>query len=562
MKRDDPNTAPAGPGGTAEGVEASALRKLGVNGWDRPAIYRESAEAATDNRLLYWAVLLLSGAIATLGLALNSAAVVIGAMLVAPLLAPVLGLGLALAVGDGRLAVQTAAIVLVSTVGVILVAAALTALLPFHAITLEISARTRPTTLDMAIAAFSGLVGAVVTVSRGSRLSAAIPGVAIAVALIPPLAVAGFAVGVGRGDLLRGSLLLYAANLAGIVLSGMSVFLVIGMHRPEVLKAARAWHDDARLHGIAAWTYRIAWVRSLGVFQSPWARVGLVLAFVIALGLPLSETLTQIARETRVERAVTESERAIFDLPGRASILGRRVVFRADHIQVYVRVATTEWFGSAAREAFERSASAGAREPVRLTLEQLPARGEDIDQLRNLFPGVETVTGAAAPAPASMDELLVTARARLAQAVDGVVLPADVSLLQTEVAVNDAGRIGIRATYGAPEPLGPQAAEMLRGQLEGRLGVSDLRLQLGHVSLVPRRLDLGPDDAELAEVIGLLGSHVVLHVEIIAAGGASSQGVQAAIARLESAGIDSTRITVASTTHAGVHARLHVMRPE
>jgi uncharacterized hydrophobic protein (TIGR00271 family) len=560
MEREDPNSAPGEPAGTADGVEASALRKLGVNGWDRPAIYRESAEAATDNQLLYWAVLLLSGAIATLGLALNSAAVVIGAMLVAPLLAPVLGLGLALAVGDGRLAVQTAALVFVSTIGVILVAAALTALLPFHTVTLEISARTRPTTLDMAIAAFSGLVGAVVTVSRRSRLSAAIPGVAIAVALIPPLAVAGFGVGVGRGDLVRGSLLLYAANLAGIVLSGMSVFLLIGMHRPEVLKTARAWHDDARLHGVAAWTYRIAWLRSLGVFQSPWARVGLVLAFVIALGLPLSETLTQIARETRVERAVTESERAIFDLPGRASILGRRVVFRADHIQVYLRVATTQWFGSSAREAFERAASAGAREPVRLALEQLPARGEDIDQLRNMFPGQETAPSTTSPAPASMAELLVTARARLAEAMDGVVLPADMSLLRTEVAVTDVGRIGIRATYAAPEQLGQHAVEMLRGQLERRLGVTDFTLQLGHISLLPRPFDPQPDDPDMAEVIELLGSHDALHVEIMAAGGAGSRGVQAAIARLTSAGIDSTRITAAGTTHAGTHARLHVVR--
>jgi uncharacterized hydrophobic protein (TIGR00271 family) len=560
MQRDDPDAAVPEPAGAAEAVEASALRKLGVNGWDRPAIYRESAEAATDNRLLYWAVLLLSGAIATLGLALNSAAVVIGAMLVAPLLAPVLGLALALAVGDGRLAVQTAAIVLVSTIGVILVAAALTALLPFHTVTLEISARTRPTTLDLAIAAFSGLVGAVVTVSRRSRLSAAIPGVAIAVALIPPLAVAGFGVGVGRGDLLRGSLLLYAANLAGIVLSGMSVFLVIGMHRPEVLRAARAWHDEARLHGIAAWTYRIAWLRSLGVFQSPWARVGLVLAFVIALGLPLSETLTQIARETRVERAIVESERAVFDLPGRASILGRQVVFRADHIQVYLRVATTEWFGSAAREEFERAASAGAREPVRLTLEQLPARGEDIDQLRNLFPGQEA--GSAPAAPVTLDELLVSARARLAQAVDGVVLPDDVGLLQTEVAVTDAGRIGISATYASPEPLGPHAVAMLRGQLERRLGLPDFALRLDHISLLPRPLDPGANDPDLADVIELLGTHERLHVEIMAAGGANAQGVRATIGRLASAGIDSTRITAAGTTHAGTYARLHVVRPE
>src|SRR5690606_20402813 len=158
----------------------------------------------------YWRVLVLSGAIATLGLALDSSAVVIGAMLVAPLLSPVVGLALSLAVGDGRLAVQTGVVVIGSTALVIGISALLTILLPFQTITVEIAARARPTTLDLVIAIFSGLVGAVVTVARGSRLSAAIPGVAISVALIPPLAVAGFGVGIGwDSSLIWGSMLLY-----------------------------------------------------------------------------------------------------------------------------------------------------------------------------------------------------------------------------------------------------------------------------------------------------------------------------------------------------------------
>jgi uncharacterized membrane protein len=70
-------------------------------------IFRETADAAVENDLPYWLVLVRSGAIATLGLALDSSAVVIGAMLVAPLLAPIVGLSLALAVGDARLALQS-----------------------------------------------------------------------------------------------------------------------------------------------------------------------------------------------------------------------------------------------------------------------------------------------------------------------------------------------------------------------------------------------------------------------------------------------------------------------
>ena len=79
-----------------------------LSGRDRADVFTEAAGAATDAGIAYWVVLLLAGAIAALGLALNSSAVVIGAMLIAPLLSPVVGLGLSLAIGDGRLAVETA----------------------------------------------------------------------------------------------------------------------------------------------------------------------------------------------------------------------------------------------------------------------------------------------------------------------------------------------------------------------------------------------------------------------------------------------------------------------
>jgi uncharacterized hydrophobic protein (TIGR00271 family) len=218
-------------------------------------------------------------------------------MLIAPLLGPLQGLALGLAVGDGRLAFHTAVVLLGSTLIVIAVAAGLTVLLPFHNITAEILARTQPTTLDLGVAVLSGLAGAVVTVSRGPHLAAAVPGVAIAVALVPPLGVTGFGIGTGwNAELIRGSLLLYAANLAGIVLSGTAVFLAHGMHRPSVLTA------------------------------SPWARLGLAAAFVVLLGIPLSATLSQISREARVRRAVQNAADR-FSIPGRSFVLGQQLVF-------------------------------------------------------------------------------------------------------------------------------------------------------------------------------------------------------------------------------------------
>ncbi|MEX2582568.1 MAG: DUF389 domain-containing protein [Gemmatimonadota bacterium] len=538
-------------------IEEAAGEKLGVRRWDRAAVFGDAASAAIDNALPYWIVLVLSGGIATLGLAINSSAVVIGAMLVAPLLAPVVGLALALAVGDGRLAVQTGTVVVGSTIAVVLTSALLTVLLPFQTITLEISARTQPTTLDLAIAVFSGLVAVVVTVARGSRLSAAIPGVAISVALIPPLAVAGFGIGAGwNWDLIYGSILLYGASLAGIVLSGMGVFILVGMHRSDVVDAARRWHDREEPHGLAAWAGRVPLVRSLGVFSSPWSRVALVLGFAIALGIPLSESLAQIARETRVERGVGDAAQALFALEERSSILSREVVYGSADTRVYLRVATTEWFGTEEREEFERRASADAREPVRLSLEQLPARGEDLDQLASLFPRPER-TAAATPAAAADEDLFAAARLLLEKLREDVVTPPEVYLVGLDLTLPASGTTILNVAYAATEPLQSQAEEILRRQLARSPELPGLDVRFVFVSTAPRRLDgAASDSAVVREAAASLESRFGLRIELLFPGDADPDRVAEARRALIDLGVEPNRIRYRGAEVGGLQLRL------
>ncbi|HEX6068795.1 MAG TPA: DUF389 domain-containing protein [Longimicrobiaceae bacterium] len=539
-------------------IEEVAGEQLGVDRWDRPAIFRESADAATDNGLPYWMVLSLSGAIATLGLALDSSAVVIGAMLVAPLLAPVLGLALSLAVGDGRLAIQTGAVVVGSTLAVVTVGAVLTLLLPFQTITLEISARTRPTTLDLAIAIFSGLVGAVVTVARGSRLSAAIPGVAISVALIPPLAVAGFGIGIGwNAELIRGSMLLYGANLAGIVLSGMAVFLAVGMHRRDVVEAARQWREGVEPHGLAAYVDRSRWVRSIGVFSSARARIGLVAAFAIALGFPLSETLGQIAREARVERAIEQVASALFSVEGRVSILNREVVYGADRTRAFLRVATVEWLGEEVGREFEERASSLAGEPVRLTLEQIPAGGEDVEELAALLGGVAAPDRPAPPrASLAMPELANLTSERLRGLLTAVVLPDSAYLVRAEMLAGSGGGVVVRGTYLADEPLPPEADQMLRRQIATSLGLAEADVRLEHVGTALRPLTGESEDSTvLREVADLLEGNG-LAVEILAPTQEEGGAGDGARRWLAEQGVAADRIRVRPDSSSGVRLRI------
>lgn len=511
------STHPDSPDPTAPDesvIEEVARKRLGLSRWDRPALYRETAEAATDVDLPFWTVLLLSGAIATLGLALDAAAVVIGAMLIAPLLAPLLGLSLALATGDGRLAVQTGVTICLGAAGVVVVAALLTMLLPFQEVTAEVAARTRPTTVDLGIAVFSGLAGAVVTVSRERRLSASIPGVAIAVALIPPLAVAGFGMGIGwRWELVRGSLLLFGANLGGIVLSGMGAFLLVGMHRDDVREAARRWHEESKLPGLAGRLCRTALFSRLRVFGSPRERVLMVAAFVAAVAVPLTLSLREVVREARVDRAVTRAATAL-QHGGQASILSRDVTLGHGASRVLFRVATREWIGDGERARIERMASAAAREPVTFVLQQLIASEEELAEQAAVPASPAPVADAAAELTAASPAATVDRlRGQFSDAFDELVLPDSVLLVGAEVLVG-GGPARVWVAYVAPHRLPEEAEVMMARQVAGALGLDPAAVAAEAVGAFPRPVPI--DSAGRVELVGLLDRFPEVRLVVVA----------------------------------------------
>src|SRR5438046_852123 len=115
--------------------------KLGITPESRVSVYSRVSEASGPT-LMYWLELLFSAGIATLGLVLNSPAVVIGAMLISPLMGPIIAAGLSLAAGDLYLGLKSALSLLASIAVAISFSAALVWLLPFHSPTAEILART------------------------------------------------------------------------------------------------------------------------------------------------------------------------------------------------------------------------------------------------------------------------------------------------------------------------------------------------------------------------------------------------------------------------------------
>lgn len=185
----------------------------------------------------WWVMLVLSVAIATFAVLADSTAVVIGAMLVAPLMTPILGLAGALVNGWGRRAIESSMLVLTGSVASIVLAYGITAWAPVavsYSTNSQIVSRVTPNTIDMLIALAAGAAGAFATVN--SRVASGIAGVAIAVALVPPLAVVGVCLNGGQFEDAGGAALLFLTNFVAIVLAAAAVFVLTGFARPYALR--------------------------------------------------------------------------------------------------------------------------------------------------------------------------------------------------------------------------------------------------------------------------------------------------------------------------------------
>jgi uncharacterized hydrophobic protein (TIGR00271 family) len=171
----------------------------------------------------------LAATIATYGLFANSPAVVISAMIVAVLLGPIVGVSLALVDIDMRLLLQSLTSFLAGASGVMVTAFIIGTVHKDMPITNEIMTRTAPNLLDLMVALAGGAAGAYATVSP--RLSIAVVGVAIAVALVPPLSAAGILFARGEVDLAFGALLLTFTNMVAIQFASSVVLWLTGFRR-------------------------------------------------------------------------------------------------------------------------------------------------------------------------------------------------------------------------------------------------------------------------------------------------------------------------------------------
>lgn len=292
-------------------IQAKAAEAVGLTDGSRVETVERMLDSNQRRAPGYWIQLVLASGIAILGLVLDSTAVVIGAMLVSPLMGPLVELGMGFAIGSSYLVIRSALRVGMSVVVVALGSALFTMVLPFHEITNEIGSRTTPTALDLMVAIFCALTAAYTTVRQTSDTTAAAAGTAIGIALVPPLCVIGYGIGTANWEVTSGSALLFTANFSAIIVFAVVSFLLLGYDRVDALEleAGALTSRDTRFDRVAERGQ--AFLKSMfGSRYGAALRLLVPLAFLAAVYLPLSSALEevtwQVQRRTKVTAIINE----------------------------------------------------------------------------------------------------------------------------------------------------------------------------------------------------------------------------------------------------------------
>lgn len=195
---------------------------------DRKASVNKLIEGASPNSEFYL-LLVLSTVITTLGVILNSAPIVIGGMLVAPIISPILSMAMAVVMADFKVLFQSAKVLLASISLVAIIALIISFLSVNIEANAEILSRAEPSIAYFVVAVAAGIAAAF-AFARPS-LSESIPGIAVTVALLPPLVVVAISVKMLNYEILAGSLGLFFLNLFGIIFAATIIFSLMGFYR-------------------------------------------------------------------------------------------------------------------------------------------------------------------------------------------------------------------------------------------------------------------------------------------------------------------------------------------
>lgn len=506
---------------------------LGVSPEKKEEIYLQVSRSASLRDVSYWLQVLFAAGIATLGLILNSPAVIIGAMLISPLMGPILASGLALAAGDLVLGARAAASLALSCLAAVSFAVLLVAVLPFKEVTAEIAARTQPNTLDLVIALFSGAVGSVATCKEVKGVVTSIPGVAIAVALMPPLCVVGFGMGlalsVSPADgvrLAQGGGLLFLTNLVAIIFTAMVVFVALHIDTPRVRERAREWQlEDPESAWVRSLIVRLPIPDRLRAVGSLPGRFVAIAVTILLISIPLTQSFIhlrhEIARqqqENRIRLAATELwEHNFSRLPdgeprcylGQLSLLDRE-----GKLALLLRVFTVKPYTPDEKAEYTRLVAARVGRPVRdvaLRLIEIPTVSAELLEKARAETRDEALTKSETQAAQALTlaQMQSDFSRNVETALGDLRLPPPATLLTREVTTSAGTPPQLTLVYLSERDIEGDARELITDGVRARFENSQAGVRfervatsVGPLAFARNRAEVAAADAEQLDHVG------------------------------------------------------------
>lgn len=493
----------------------------------KSALYIDLSRSATLKDIVYWLQLLFSAGIATMGLVQNSSAVIIGAMLISPLMAPILSGGLALATGDLTLGVRAFVNLFLSSVLGLGFAFILVKLLPFQDLTVEISARTTPNTLDLVIALFSGAIGAVATCRETKGVVTSIPGVAIAVALMPPLCVIGYGLALGGDNngwaIAKGGGLLYLTNLVAITFTAMLVFVLLRIDRSVVREKVHEWrvNDEESVFWVGL-INRIPRLEKARQVRSFTLRLLMILIPLIVIYVPLSQSFAEVREqfqrkqdENIKSQIAQEIWSELIKKRSRTELDEMRVKDDGEKLTIYARAFSNEPFTDQER--------AGYIGQVAGRLEKKP---EQIDFQVIMIPTSEKdnvgIIAEATPTPKAIRVIGAEFRQRIDSALATFRLTKPAEKVGHSIVLGENNQVSLVMYYLSSREIQADGQTALETSLRQTLDLPTLTLSLSRVSSVETSLpfegntaELDTDNDQLANLIADLRVHKNLNVRVM-----------------------------------------------
>lgn len=467
---------------------------LNVNAERKTEIYIQLSKSATLTDVVYWLQLIFSAGIATLGLVLNSSAVIIGAMLISPLMGPILSAGLALATGDLILGLRSVINLILSTAVAVGFAVLLVALLPFKESTPEIQARIVPNTLDLVIALFSGAIGSVATCREVKGVVTSIPGVAIAVALMPPVCVVGYGIGLALSlnpdegiKVATGGGLLYLTNLVAITFMAMVVFFLLRLDTGKVREKNHEWRntDDESLWWLNLINKNPSLKQAREIRSIP-LRILMIFLPLLIIFIPLTQSFSKMIADVQVKQKQNQIKQTTTSLWQENYANGKdgkirsfldevRITDSEDKLEVFLRVFDNTPYTQSEKDEFKKNLAANLNRPIdkiSLQIVEVPTSAMQV-----VKPQIEET-----PVPPTSAEIKSLYLSNIEGSLEEMIFPANAKYIDYQAINTPNGQLNLKIFYLSENEISEDAKQILSADALTNLKLPNTRFEFERIT--------------------------------------------------------------------------------